>query len=387
MTDKILSGNVNKNDITVVVGMSGGVDSSVVALLLKKEGYNVIGLYMNNWDEKDDSGVCTSADDYADVKRVANKIGIPYYSIDFSKEYMDRVFKDFLKEYESGRTPNPDVLCNREIKFGPFLKFAESIGADKIATGHYCNVDCDEEGNYYLKKAEDKNKDQTYFLNQVTSEQLSKVMFPLGKMTKEEVRKIAEENGLATAKKKDSTGICFIGERNFKNFLKNYLPAKPGQIKNIANGEVVGTHDGLMYYTLGQRKGLGIGGGHGETGECWFVVKKDLKSNTLFVAQGNDDSLYSDALLSKEFNFIPKVPSEREFDCTAKFRYRQPDQDVRVKINDDGSVYVEFKQKQRAITPGQYVVLYREDKGSKYANCIGGGQIDIVYKNGKEMDV
>ena len=387
MRDDILDEKVNKSDITVVVGMSGGVDSSVVAYLLKQQGYNVIGLFMNNWEETDANGVCTAADDFADVKKVSNQIGIPYYSIDFSKEYMDNVFKDFLEEYKSGRTPNPDVLCNREIKFGPFLRFAESIGADKIATGHYCNVACDDDGNYYLKKAEDDTKDQTYFLNQVTSEQLSKVMFPLGTMKKTEVRKIAEEQGLVNAKKKDSTGICFIGERNFKKFLSEYLPAQPGKIVNIHNNAEVGKHDGLMYYTIGQRKGLGIGGGHGETGDCWFVVKKDLKNNILYVAQGNDDELYSDALVSNRFNWIPKQPKEKEFECTAKFRYRQPDQKVKVKVQDDGSVYVEFAEKQRAITPGQYVVLYQADKESKYDNCLGGGQIDEVYKNGKKLDL
>lgn len=387
MRDKILDGKVNKADITVVVGMSGGVDSSVVAYLLKQQGYNVIGLFMNNWEENDPNGVCTAVDDFADVKKVSNQIGIPYYSIDFSKEYMDNVFKDFLDEYKNGRTPNPDVLCNREIKFGPFLRFAESIGADKIATGHYCNVSCDDDGNYHLKKAEDDSKDQTYFLNQVTSGQLSKVMFPLGTMKKTEVRKIAEEQGLVNAKKKDSTGICFIGERNFKKFLSEYLPAQPGKIVNIHNGEEVGKHDGLMYYTLGQRKGLGIGGGHGETGECWFVVKKDLKTNTLYVAQGNDDELYSDALLSHDFNWIPSTPETKEFECTAKFRYRQPDQKVKVKLNADGSVYVEFAEKQRAITPGQYVVLYQKDAHSKYDNCLGGGQIDEVYRSGKKLDL
>ncbi len=387
MRDKIIDEEIDKSEITVVVGMSGGVDSSVVALLLKQQGYNVIGLFMNNWEENDPNGVCTAVDDYNDVKKVANKIGIPYYSIDFSKEYMDNVFKDFLEEYKNGRTPNPDVLCNREIKFGPFLRFAESIGADKIATGHYCNIDCDNDGYYYLKKAEDQNKDQTYFLNQLSQEQLSKVIFPIGKMNKQEIRKIAEENGLITANKKDSTGICFIGERNFKKFLQEYLPAKPGKIVNINNNEIIGKHDGLMYYTLGQRRGLGIGGGHGDSGECWFVVKKDLKNNILFVAQGNDDALYSDALISKKFNWIPKIPSENEFDCKAKFRYRQADQNVRVKIDDDGSVLVTFKEKQRAITPGQYVVLYIEDKNSKYDNCLGGGIIDVVIKNGEILDL
>lgn len=387
MRDEILDEKVDKSDVTVVVGMSGGVDSSVVAYLLKEQGYNVIGLFMNNWEETDANGVCTAVDDFADVKRVSNQIGIPYYSIDFSKEYMDNVFKDFLEEYKNGRTPNPDVLCNREIKFGPFLRFAESIGADKIATGHYCNVACDDDGNYYLKKAEDQSKDQTYFLNQVSSEQLSKVMFPIGNMNKTEVRKIAEEQGFVNAKKKDSTGICFIGERNFKKFLSEYLPAQPGKIVNIKNSEEVGKHDGLMYYTLGQRKGLGIGGGHGETGDCWFVVKKDLKNNILYVAQGDDDALYSDALISDKFNWIPKEPSEKEFECTAKFRYRQPDQKVKVRINDDGSVYVEFVEKQRAITPGQYVVLYKADPNSKYDNCLGGGQIDKVIKNGEILDL
>lgn len=387
MRDEILDEKVNKSETTIVVGMSGGVDSSVVALLLKQQGYNVIGLFMNNWEEDDPNGVCTAVDDYSDVKKVANKIGIPYYSIDFSKEYMDNVFQDFLKEYANGRTPNPDVLCNREIKFGPFLRFAESIGADKIATGHYCNIGQDDDGNYYLKKAEDQGKDQTYFLNQLSQDQLSKVIFPIGKMNKSEVRKIAEENGLVNAKKKDSTGICFIGERNFKKFLQEYLPAKPGKIVDINGGDVVGKHDGLMYYTLGQRKGLGIGGGHGKSGECWFVVKKDLKDNILYVAQGNDDALYSDALVSNKFNWIPKLPDEKEFECTAKFRYRQPDQNVKVKIQDDGSVYVAFAEKQRAVTPGQYVVLYKKDPNSKYYNCLGGGVIDSVIKNGKVLDL
>lgn len=387
MRDSILDEKVNKSETTIVVGMSGGVDSSVVALLLKKQGYNVIGLFMNNWEENDPNGVCTAAQDYNDVKKVANKIGIPYYSIDFSKEYMDNVFTEFLEEYKNGRTPNPDVLCNREIKFGPFLRFAESIGADKIATGHYCNIDCDDDGNYYLQKSEDTEKDQTYFLNQLSQTQLSKVIFPIGKMKKSEIRQIAEENGLVTAHKKDSTGICFIGERNFKKFLQEYLPAMPGDIVNINNGEVIGSHDGLMYYTLGQRKGLRIGGGYGKSGQCWFVVKKDLKNNILYVAEGDDDALYSDALISEKFNWIPKKPEKTDFECTAKFRYRQPDQNVTVHINDDGSVLVTFAEKQRAITPGQYVVLYDKNPNSKYDNCLGGGVIDVVIKNGKPLDL
>ena len=261
-------------------------------------------------------------------------------------------------------------------------KLAEKLGADYVATGHYAKT-----SNSKLYKALDQNKDQTYFLNQLSQEQLSKVIFPIGKMEKSEIRKIAEENNLITAKKKDSTGICFIGERNFKKFLQEYLPAKPGNIVNINNDEVVGKHDGLMYYTLGQRKGLGIGGGFGTSGECWFVVKKDLKNNILYVAQGNDDSLYSDALISKKFNWIPKVPDNKEFECTAKFRYRQPDQNVKVKIQDDGSILVTFVEKQRAITPGQYVVLYQKDENSKYDNCLGGGVIDFVIKDSKILDL
>ena len=361
------------SDITVVVGMSGGVDSSVAALLLDRQGFNVIGLFMNNWEENDPDGVCTAADDWADVKRVAGAIGIPYYSVNFSKEYMERVFSYFLDEYKKGRTPNPDVLCNREIKFGPFLKFAESIGADFIATGHYARVE-EKDGKFYLKKAIDTNKDQTYFLNQLSQAQLSKVWFPLGDMVKPEIRQIASENNLATAKKKDSTGVCFIGERNFKKFLQNYFPAQPGDMIDIKTGNVVGKHDGLMYYTLGQRRGLGIGGGHGVTGESWYVAGKDMEHNQLIVTQGDGEDLLSSSLVSNKVNWIPCEPKEREFDCCAKFRYRQADQKVHVKINDDGSVLVVFKERQRAVTPGQFVVLY----DGEY--CLGGGAIDIVNK-------
>ena len=351
---------------TVVVGMSGGVDSSVAALLLKEQGYNVIGLFMQNWEETDENGCCTAEEDYADVRRVANLIGVPYYTVNFAKEYMDRVFKYFIDEYNAGRTPNPDVLCNREIKFGPFKEYAKKLGADYIATGHYCDIS-HENGVHYLLKAKDQNKDQTYFLNQLSQDQLDGVLFPLGKLEKPEVRKIAEKYGLATAGKKDSTGICFIGERNFRQFLQNYIPNKKGLMKTY-DGKVLGEHLGLMYYTIGQRKGLNIGGQKGDEGR-WFVIEKDLKNNVLYVAHGEEDKLYSSGLLMKSVNWIPFPPKEKVFDCTAKFRYRQPEQGCRVHILDDG-IKVEFKEKQRAITEGQYAVFYDGDK------CIGGGVIE-----------
>ncbi len=356
---------------TVVVGMSGGVDSSVAALLLKQQGYNVIGLFMVNWEESDEAGNCTVEEDYSDVRRVANLIGVPYYTVNFSKEYYDRVFKYFLDEYSRGRTPNPDVLCNREIKFGPFLQYAKELGADYIATGHYCAIS-HENGVHYLKKAKDQNKDQTYFLNQLSQDQLADVLFPLGNMDKAEVRKIAEENGLATAAKKDSTGICFIGERNFRKFLMNYLPAQSGEIRTY-DGRVLGEHIGLMYYTIGQRKGLNIGGQKCDEGR-WFVIEKDLKNNILYVAHGEEDKLYSSALTMDSCNWIPFPPKEKVFHCTAKFRYRQPEQDCTVRIlgenGEKGSILVEFDEKQRAITEGQYAVFYDGD------NCIGGGVIE-----------
>ena len=345
----------------VVVGISGGVDSSVAAYLLKQQGHEVIGLFMVNWEEVD--GTCTAETDYEDVKRVCNKIGIPYYSVNYAKEYYDRVFKHFLEEYKRGRTPNPDVLCNREIKFGPFLEQARRLGADMIATGHYCKK-IEKDGKYYLAKSHDLNKDQSYFLNQLSQSQLQSVLFPLAEIDKPEVRRIAAELELSTATKKDSTGICFIGERNFKNFLKNYLPAMPGDIVDL-EGNKVGRHDGLMYYTLGQRRGLNIGGRKGGNGERWFVVKKDLDKNLLIVSQGEEDELFSDGLYASEMNWIPCLPDKKEFDCFAKFRYRQPDQAVKVTA-----------EPQRAITPGQYAVLYDAD-----GLCLGGGVIDSSFKN------
>ena len=357
----------------IVVGISGGVDSSVAAYLLKKQGHEVIGLFMVNWEEKD--GTCTAEADYEDVKRVCNKIGIPYFSVNYAKEYYDRVFKHFLEEYKKGRTPNPDVLCNREIKFGPFLEKARELGADAIATGHYCKKVV-KDGKYYLAKADDLNKDQSYFLNQLSQEQLSSVIFPLQNIDKPTVREIAKKLELSTAEKKDSTGICFIGERNFKNFLKDFLPAQPGDIRRIEDNVIVGKHDGLMYYTLGQRRGLNIGGRKDGDGQRWFVVKKDLENNILYVSQGEDDLLFTDGLYASEMNFIPEKPAKKEFECFAKFRYRQPDQKVKVTVLSDTEIKVDFFEPQRAITPGQYVVLYDEE-----GLCLGGGVIDKSFKN------
>ena len=351
---------------TVVVGMSGGVDSSVAALLLKEQGYNVIGLFMKNWEEQDDNDNCTAEVDYQDVRRVANILQIPYYSVNFSKQYMDRVFTYFLDEYNKGRTPNPDVLCNREIKFGPFKDYAMELGADYIATGHYCGIK-HEDGVHYLLKAKDKNKDQTYFLNQVTQPQLENVLFPLADLEKGEVRKIAEQNGLVTADKKDSTGICFIGERNFRQFLMNYIPAKEGDIKTY-DGRVLGKHYGLMYYTIGQRRGLDIGGIKGDDGR-WFVIEKDIKNNVLYVAHGAEDRLYSKGLIMNSCNFMPGTPDKKSFECTAKFRYRQDEQKVLVNILSD-HIFVEFENRQRAITEGQYAVFYNDEC------CLGGGVIE-----------
>lgn len=355
-------------DKSVVVGMSGGVDSSVAALLLKNAGYNVIGLYMLNWEETDETGACNADEEFADVRRVCAKLDIPYYSVNFAREYQDRVFKYFLDEYRKGRTPNPDVLCNREIKFGPFKEYALSMNADYIATGHYCKI---EHGpaSHRLMKAKDAAKDQTYFLNQVKESQLENVLFPLADLTKPEVRKIAEDNGLATAEKKDSTGICFIGERNFRNFLKNYMPSQPGKIVTL-DGKTVGEHIGLMYYTIGQRKGLNLGGTQGEDGR-WFVVKKDMQNNVLVVSHGDESPLYSKACKVTNLNWIGYTP-EKTFLCNAKFRYRQSEQPVKVTLANEAA-QVEFADPQRAVTEGQYAVFYDE----KY--CLGGGVIDEVY--------
>ena len=351
---------------TVVVGMSGGVDSSVAALLLKEQGYNVIGLFMRNWEEQDENGACTAEEDFEDVRRVCGLLDIPYYTVNFAKEYMERVFAYFLAEYKAGRTPNPDVLCNREIKFGPFKDYAKQLGADLIATGHYCGIS-HEGGVHRLLKAKDGSKDQTYFLNQLTQPQLDGVLFPLSNLDKSEVRAIAERNRLATAKKKDSTGICFIGERNFRKFLQTYLPAQRGKILTL-DGVEVGEHLGLMYYTLGQRRGLDLGGRRGEDGR-WFVVKKDLAHNILYVSHGDETPLLSKSCTVSGMNFIPAAPKEKEFSCKAKFRYRQSEQGVRVKRTGNDTLEIHFDEPQRAVTEGQYAVLYDETA------CLGGGVI------------
>lgn len=357
---------------TVVVGMSGGVDSSVTALLLKEQGYNVIGLFMKNWEEKDALGRCTSTKDYDDVRKVCDSIGIPYYSVNFSKEYYERVFEYFLKSYREGRTPNPDVLCNKEIKFGPFLERAKVLGADYVATGHYAKCETID-GLHYLKKPRDKNKDQTYFLNQLSQSQLNNILFPLSELTKPEVREIAASHHLVTAQKKDSTGICFIGERNFREFLSHYLPAQSGEIKTL-NGKTIGTHQGLMYYTIGQHKGLGIGGQKNESQDPWFVVKKDLTTNTLYVDQGKEEALLASGLITAGFNWIPARLKQTTFRCFAKVRYRQADQNVTATIEGD-NVRLLFDQPQRAIAEGQFAVLYDENE-----NCLGGGEISQVIK-------
>lgn len=360
-------------DTRVVVGMSGGVDSSVTALLLKQQGYDVIGIFMKNWDDTDEFGHCTAEEDAEDVRRVCDQIGIPYYTVNFERQYYDKVFTYFLEEYKRGRTPNPDVMCNREIKFGDFLKKAVELNADYLATGHYARVVRDADGTSRLLRGVDGNKDQTYFLSALNQEQLAKAMFPIGHLPKPEVRRIAEEAGLYTAKKKDSTGVCFIGERNFKEFLSGYLPAKSGDMVDIRTGEVKGRHDGLMYYTLGQRQGLGIGGSG--TGEPWFVADKDLERNILYVVQGdNHPSLYSDSLTASGLNWIVPRLSDEPLRCTAKFRYRQPDQGVTVHPQADGTALIVFDQPQKAVTPGQAVVLYVGEE------CLGGGTIDIVHK-------
>ena len=362
-------------DTRVVVGMSGGVDSSVAALLLKQQGYDVVGIFMKNWDDTDENGVCTATEDYEDVMKVCEQIGIPYYAVNFEKQYWDKVFTYFLDEYRAGRTPNPDVMCNKEIKFKAFLEHAVNLGADYLATGHYAQVEF-RDGEYKMLRGVDDNKDQTYFLNQLTQKQLEKVMFPLGHLPKAKVREIAAEAGLATAAKKDSTGICFIGERNFKEFLSNYLPAQPGNMETL-DGEVKGKHDGLMYYTIGQRHGLGIGG----SGDPWFVAGKDLKRNVLYVCQGfHHEKLYSTSLKAVNVSWVTDQPVEGEFVCTAKFRYRQKDVGVTVKAIDSENVEVLFDEPARAITPGQAVVFYKGDE------CLGGGTIDTVYNNGKQLD-
>lgn len=351
----------------IVLGMSGGVDSSVAALLLKEQGYEVLAVFMKNWEEADEDGVCAATADYEDVRRVSDALGIPYYTVNFAKEYRERVFAYFLAEYKAGRTPNPDVLCNCEIKFRAFLDFALGLDAAALATGHYARLERAGD-TVRLLRAADQGKDQTYFLAGLTQAQLQRAMFPIGGLLKGEVRRLAEQAGLCTAGKRDSTGICFIGERNFKRFLMQYLPAQPGDMVDL-EGKTVGRHDGLMYYTLGQRRGLGIGGRAEGSGESWFVVGKDMERNLLLVQQGEHEELYATGLRAERANFIAGEPPAPSFACTAKFRYRQADQPVRVRM-DGAGCWVDFDTPQRAVTPGQWVVFYDG------AVCLGGGPID-----------
>lgn len=360
----------------VVVGISGGVDSSVAALLLKQQGYEVIGLFMRNWDTSVNgdilgnpnlnNNICPQEQDYNDALEVCKKLDIPLHRIDFVKEYWDNVFEYFLSELKKGRTPNPDIMCNKYIKFDYFIKEAKRLGADYVATGHYAKME-----NGQLMRSKDQNKDQTYFLSQLSHKQLENILFPLGDIDKPEVRKLAEEYGLVTAKKKDSTGICFIGERNFRGFLENYLPNQPGDIINIDTNEVLGKHIGLMYYTIGQRRGLDVGG----TDDRMFVVGKNLNKNILYVAIGEDNKyLYSNSCIIDTVNFNC---NERPTKCTAKFRYRASDYPVSLEYLDNGEIRVSYDNI-KAVTPGQACVFYDGEK------CLGGGIIKTVCKNGEK---
>src|SRR5476651_2231615 len=354
----------------VIVGMSGGVDSSVSALLLIEQGYEVEGLFMKNWEEDDGTEYCTAMDDLADAQAVCDKIGIKLYTANFAAEYWDNVFEHFLAEYKAGRTPNPDILCNREIKFKAFLEYALALGADLIATGHYVRRR-DIDGRTELLKGLDPKKDQSYFLHAVGGEQIAKTLFPVGELEKPEVRAIAEKHELATAKKKDSTGICFIGERRFSDFLKQYLPAQPGEIKTT-EGEVIGRHHGLMYHTIGQRQGLGIGGLKDASDEPWYVLIKDLVNNELIVGQGNDHPyLFSRALLASDIYWVNPIDLSESRRLTAKVRYRQSDQPCSLEKTATGYRAI-FDDPQRAVTPGQSVVFYDGEI------CLGGGVIEIA---------
>lgn len=349
---------------TILVGMSGGVDSSVAALLLKEQGHKVEGVFMKNWEEDDTDTFCPASQDMADAQAVCDQLQIELHRVNFSAEYWELVFANFLAEYKAGRTPNPDILCNKEIKFKAFLNYAKQRGADFIATGHYVRRDA--EGHLY--KAIDNAKDQSYFLYALNQEQISQSLFPLGELTKSEVRAIAQKAGFANHAKKDSTGICFIGERKFKKFLNDYLPAKPGEIRSLEN-KLLGKHDGLMFYTLGQRQGLGIGGHKDYPEEPWYVYKKDLTKNILYVTQGQDHpALFTDKLHAKQLHWISGCNSSN-LSLSAKIRYRQSDQPCELIQTQDG-FEIHFKEAQRAVTPGQSIVFYERDR------CLGGGIIE-----------
>jgi tRNA-specific 2-thiouridylase len=357
----------------VIVGMSGGVDSSVAAWLLKEQGYQVEGLFMKNWEQDDTDSFCPAAQDLADAQAVCNQLDIPLHSVNFSEQYWDRVFAYFLHEYEMGRTPNPDVLCNKEIKFNAFLNHALQMGADYIATGHYAKnkVEC---SIGYLLKAKDKEKDQTYFLHAVEPTALAKTLFPIGDYTKPQIREFAKNLGLVTHAKKDSTGICFIGEKRFKTFLNEFILAKPGEIKST-EGKLLGKHDGLMFYTLGQRQGLGIGGMQNSSDEPWYVVDKDVSNNILYVAQGSHHPmLYAQGLICGPIHWLAEYQDQLPLTCYAKTRYRQPDQGCMISPPDNGRHYVMFSIPQRAITPGQFIVFYEKNR------CLGGATIEEIIR-------
>jgi len=360
----------------VFVGLSGGVDSSVAALLLQRQGYEVDALFMKNWEEDDEEGYCAAAEDLADAEAVCRELNIALHKVNFSSEYWDRVFAHFLRELGVGRTPNPDILCNREIKFGAFLEHALSLGAERIATGHYARIATGDDGHHRLLKGRDAAKDQSYFLYTLGQAQLTRVMFPLGDLTKTQVRRIAAETGLRTHAKSDSTGICFIGERPFNAFLERYLRAQPGEIRS-PDGVRLGCHRGLSFYTLGQRKGLGIGGQRNAAGDPWFVIDKDLESNTLIVAQGHDHALlHSRSLVATDLNWVAGHPPETPTRCHCRTRYRQPDQPCEINRIAGGQCHVAFSAPQRAVTPGQSVVFYRGEE------CLGGGVIQHTRREG-----
>jgi len=362
----------NLKNRKVILGLSGGVDSAVAAVLLKDAGADVQALHMTNWEDED--GYCTAAEDLQDARNVCEQLQIPLHHVNFAKQYRDRVFQYFLDEYSAGRTPNPDVLCNREIKFGVFREYAKRLGGELLATGHYART-AELDGQPLLMKAADQNKDQSYFLHAISSEALAEAVFPLGELQKAEVRQIARDNGLAVHDKKDSTGICFIGERPFREFLSTYLPANPGPIRT-PDGREIGQHHGLMYYTLGQRQGLGIGGRQDSGDEPWYVVDKETQDNALIVDQGDTSLLLSDSLIAIDASWIGEAPAALDdgYRCLAKIRYRQADQDCVVRSDTHGRLRVTFQEPQRAVAPGQYVVFYDGDQ------CLGGAVIDQINK-------
>jgi len=357
----------------IILGLSGGVDSAVAAVLLQDAGAVVEALHMTNWE--DDDGYCTAAEDLQDARRICGQLGIPLHHVNFAKQYHDRVFEYFLDEYRAGRTPNPDVLCNREIKFGVFREYAKRLGGELLATGHYART-ATIDGVPALLKGADRGKDQSYFLHAVSADALAETVFPLGELQKADVRRIAKERGLVVHDKKDSTGICFIGERPFREFLSTYLPANPGPILTV-DGREAGTHFGLMYYTLGQRQGLGIGGRRDAGEDPWYVVAKDIAANTLIVDQGDSPLLLSDSLVATHPAWIGSPPPGLAdgLRCNARIRYRQADQPCSVQHSFDDRLTVRFEQPQRAVAPGQFAVFYLGEQ------CLGGATIDFIERH------